>query len=396
MAAQVCRQPEDLYSARAREAIGRHLHSWLQRRCVTPFELLHRADLAEQLEACETELSVALSNAALAESAAQGAPLEPTRRTLESLAQRAMNRLFRKDHDARFQLGAALAERLGRHTTWRDKLEACLSLIEALAQQPAGAPALRALQQPLTDILGGIGDLDDLFGAAPLGDHLLILLQIASSPLVADLIEDDAALRRTLPRLRGLSARLVRTLHRDDAFVHVRRAIARRVLAALTSEATLWPNNPAHELDGLKALGALLKVSRPLLGSEEVTAALERRWRRLAAPAFIEARLSQCLSTWEEIDALLDMIDAVDDRPARDTLGRALLAWLEQPGLQAELRAGPDPVAVSLQRLNAAAARVMAGSLQPEVQSQALRRLRQLAAALRPAGEPERIFLVKH
>jgi hypothetical protein len=370
------------------------LQSWLQRRCVTPFELLHRADLAEQLEACETELSVALSNAALAESAAQGAPLEPTRRALETLVKRTLNRLFREDHDARFQLGATLAERLGRHKTWRDKLEACLSLIEALTQQPAGAPALRAIQQPLIDMLGGIGDLDDLFGAAPAGEHMLILLQIASSPVIADLTQHDAGLRRTLPRLRGLSTRLAMTLHRDSAFVHVRRAIARRVLATLNSEAVLWPDEPDRELDGLKALSALLKASRPLLGSEEVTAALERRWRRLATPAFVTARLSQCLSAWEELDALLDMIDAVDDRAPRDVLGQALLAWLDQCGLEAEVRGGPDPAPVRLQRLNAAAARVMASPLQPQNQSQALRRLRQWAAALRPACKTERIFLL--
>jgi hypothetical protein len=88
------------------------------------------------------------------------------------------------------------------------------------------------------------------------------------------------------------------------------------------------------------------------------------------------------------------MIDAVDDRAPRDVLGQALLAWLDQCGLEAEVRGGPDPAPVRLQRLNAAAARVMASPLQPQTQSQALRRLRQWAAALRPACKTERIFLL--
>jgi hypothetical protein len=248
----------------------------------------------------------------------------------------------------------------------------------------------------LIDILGGIGDLDDVFGAAPPGDHLLILLQIASSPLVADLVEHDAALRRTLPRLHGLAARLAMLLHSDGIFVHARRALARRVLAALNAQAMLWPDDPARELDGLKAFKALLTVARPLLGSEEVTAALEARWRRLAAPAFLQARLSQCLSVWEELDALLDMIDAIEGRSALDALARGLWDLLQDPHFEDGVRRGPDAVTISLQRLNDAAARVLAGPLPPEARSRALRRLRQLAATLRPGGHGNIHVLLKH
>jgi hypothetical protein len=43
--APLCVAPSDLYTVHARERIGRLLDGWLNRKQVTPFELLHRADL---------------------------------------------------------------------------------------------------------------------------------------------------------------------------------------------------------------------------------------------------------------------------------------------------------------------------------------------------------------
>ena len=47
----LCVTPADLYTIHARERIGRLLDGWLLRQRVTPFELLHRPDLVEQLDA---------------------------------------------------------------------------------------------------------------------------------------------------------------------------------------------------------------------------------------------------------------------------------------------------------------------------------------------------------
>src|SRR5690606_27407380 len=55
-----CLTPQDLYAPHARELIGRILEDWLARRQVTPFELMHRPDLVELLEASGTEVQHAI------------------------------------------------------------------------------------------------------------------------------------------------------------------------------------------------------------------------------------------------------------------------------------------------------------------------------------------------
>ena len=53
-----CNGPPDLYSPQARELVGRVLEDWLQRQGATPFELLHRPDLAERLEGADVTVTM--------------------------------------------------------------------------------------------------------------------------------------------------------------------------------------------------------------------------------------------------------------------------------------------------------------------------------------------------
>jgi hypothetical protein len=61
----ICVTPQDLYTIHARERIGRLLESWLERNHATPFELLHRPDLVEQLETSGTDLQHAVQKIAI-------------------------------------------------------------------------------------------------------------------------------------------------------------------------------------------------------------------------------------------------------------------------------------------------------------------------------------------
>jgi hypothetical protein len=281
-----CASPRDLCAAPARETIGRVLSGWLARHRVTPFELLHRADLAERLEACEAELSAALYNAALAEAAARGLALDRVRQRLGDLVRRALDRVIADDDpDIAFRLGVAVAARLARQTNWRDKLEALLELFEAAPDE--GAPAqvsMRVLQQPLTDILAGCGDLGEIFGVdhAP-GERLMLLMQIASAPALAAAANLDGELAWRVPRLNGLAARLALVLHGRPTLARARRAIVRRVLTMMASSAWLWPADRAREAEGVQALAELLAVSGRLVDQQDVAAALAGRLRRLAA-----------------------------------------------------------------------------------------------------------------
>jgi hypothetical protein len=383
-----CVQPEDLYGAPARASIGRFLAGWLERNRVTAFELLHRADLAERLEACEAELAVAIYNAATEQAAAGAAPLEQYRQALAGLVRRTIERVVEDKAAGAYRFGALVAGRLARRDHWRDKVEMLLDLVDAAQREDGpGVAAVRLLQQPLIDILGVQGELDEILGAglAP-GDQALILLQIAAAPQVAE----TPTLARALPPLRGLSARLALTLHRRAIFVRSRAAMARRALGILAGPAPLWAEGPAREAEGLKLFKALLATAERLIDRDEAAAALTGRWRRLAEPGRLEARLDLCPGALEEADVLIDLIEAAVGRGAIDGFGRRLLVLLDDAAFERELRFCPDPPAVNLRRLASLATRIRTAAAFAALSAQAEPRLHRLAVAIAADAAPAR------
>ena len=93
----LCVQPQDLYTLHARERIGRLLHDWLERNRATPFELLHRPDLVEHLEASGGDLQHALQKISVPEASERGFSVHELIRTYQALVDRAIERLL-TDH----------------------------------------------------------------------------------------------------------------------------------------------------------------------------------------------------------------------------------------------------------------------------------------------------------
>jgi len=380
LAAPTCVQPEDLYTAPARAAIGRLLGGWLGRNGVTPFELLHRADLAERLEACEAELDAAIYNAASAQAAGRDAALEPLRAALAKLARRTIERVVAGDGAGSYRLGVVVAERLARCEGWAEKVETLLDLLDAAQRVDSAetAAVLRLLQQPLTDILAAHGESEAVLGEGlALGDRLLKLLQIAAAPEVAA----DANLASRLPRLNGLAAHLALGLHRRPAFARTRAVMVRRVVTVLAGAAPLW-GDPAREAEGLALLDALFAACGRLADGEAAHAALAERWRRLAEPARIEARLALCAGELEAADVLVSLARTAVGRGSAEAFGRRLLTLLAERDFAREACFSPDPPAVALSRLADLAARIWALEMAAEIGAIAGQRLRRLAAAI--------------
>ena len=88
-----CSAPQDLYAPHARETIGRVLEDWLARQGVTAFELLHRPDLAEKLEASGVELQHAIQKVAVPESQTGGQTVHQLVRHYQKLSDQALERL---------------------------------------------------------------------------------------------------------------------------------------------------------------------------------------------------------------------------------------------------------------------------------------------------------------
>ena len=88
-----CMAPQDLYAPHARELIGRVLEDWLMRNGLTVFELLHRPDLIERLEASGVEVLHAIQKVAIPESQATGQASHELVRHYQKLVDQAMERV---------------------------------------------------------------------------------------------------------------------------------------------------------------------------------------------------------------------------------------------------------------------------------------------------------------
>ena len=97
-----CVSPSDLYSVHARDRIGRLLEAWLVRNRATAFELLHRPDLIEKLDASGVELQHAVQKIAVPEAQARGVGVHEIIRGFQTLIQRAIDRVLADRRKGRF------------------------------------------------------------------------------------------------------------------------------------------------------------------------------------------------------------------------------------------------------------------------------------------------------
>ncbi len=378
-----CVSPADLYTVHARERIGRLLEGWLQRAGVTPFELLHRPDLAERLDASSADLQHAVQRVAIPEAQARGGTTHDMIRLFQGLAERAVRRLLKDGRDGRFptvngtggfaaaaealvdqaegayRLGGAVAARLAG-AGWREKVERLLELADAAPAEPrAHAFALGVVEQPLAEILAcraGLNELvgDDLVGGAlDLGGGLLALTRLAASADMAALIAADPGVAELAPRLAGPAARLAAHLD-GGGFEAVRTALTRRILTEVTSPRRLSPRDPDGEIAMLRVLATVLTVTAGrLLSAEEVHDAFVKRSRALVSGDFVDVYLAGRESALAQAQALVRLAENVVGAASKRAAGRWIAAAVGAPRFEREVRAGPDGPTAKLAALAA-------------------------------------------
>jgi hypothetical protein len=372
--APLCVSPGDLYTIHARERIGRLLDGWLQRQRVTPFELLHRPDLVEQLDASGVEIQHAVQKIAIPEAQARGIGVHEIIRTFQALIQRAVDRLLKDgrrsafpivggsafaaaatalmdDPERGYLLGGGVAAHLSQAVGWREKIGLLLDLAETA---PAGGPprglAFQVLEQPLSEMLGSRGGLSELLGPdLDLGGQLAALTRLAAGREVTALTAFDANIGKQIPPLSGQAARLAGWLERD-AFESVRAAIGRRILRELGGPRRLRPEDAEGEIAILRALAMCLTAAAagPLLTAEEVQNAFVERCKALVAPDFVERFLAGRDGALSEAQALVrlaeNMVGAANKRDAARWISAAVGALR----FETDLRNGPDSPAAKL------------------------------------------------
>jgi hypothetical protein len=387
----LCVAPQDLYTIHARERIGRLLDGWLERNRATPFELLHRADLVEQLEASGVELQHAIQKIAVPEAQARGLTVHELMRTFQSLVERAIERLlkdFRKgtlpdvdkegfaraaervmrDPERAYLLGAGVAASIAPARSWTDKVGRLLDLADgAPAEGPARTLALQTIEQPLAEIMGSNAGVDDLLGKdLDLGQRLAAMTRLAAVEPVEMLMRVEPSVAKIMPELSEPAQRLAVWL-KGEEFRHVRSAIVRRVMRELTGPRRLKPGDAEGEIDILRGLAmALTAATGAMLPPEEVQGVFAARSKTLITGDFVESYLGTERSAAQEVEALIWLVENVIGSANKRQAARYLAAVVMALRFEKEFRYGPDTPAAklaTLARLQKAAGR---GGLLPE------------------------------
>ncbi len=363
----LCVSPSDLYTVHARERISRLLDGWLARKRVTAFELLHRPDLVEQLDASGVEIQHAIQKIAVPEAQARGVGVHEIIRGFQKLIERAVERVMKDgrrgvfkqltpqsfagmverladDPERSYYLGGSIAWYLSDAANSKEKVKLLLDLADAAP--PAGrarAIALQALEQPLTEILGARSGLAELLGEElDLGANLAALTRLSAGETVAQLEPYDRSIERCIPRLNAEAARLADWLERE-AFEDTRSAIAKRVLSELRGPRRLKPGDPEAEISLLRALAMVLTASAgKLLPLEDVQEAFIERSRTLTTADFVDAFLAEHDGALAEVQALVRLAENVAGAANKRSAGRWLSQKIGALKFETELRSAKE------------------------------------------------------
>lgn len=363
----LCVSPQDLYTSHARDRIGQLLEPWLVRQKITAFELMHRADMAELLDASGVEIQHAIQKVAIPEAQARAEKTHDIIRHFQALVERTIGRLtkderrgalpdfskqpfaetcerLKGDPDRAYLLGAGVARALAPSKDWTDKLGRLLDLADAAPQGPARAMALSVLEQPLTEMLASKSALNDLLGAdLELGPALTAMTRLGGAEAVDALLVFDPSLASALPALAGPAARLANWLDGPN-FPAVRTAISKRVLKELHGPRRLRPGDPEAEIKSLRILAmALTATAGRVLNLDDIQAAFAERSKSLTANDFVDSLTSGCGSARLEAEALIRLAENVTGGVAKRQAARWLASTFGTLKFEKEFRNAAEP-----------------------------------------------------
>ena len=369
-----CVTPQDLYSSHARQRIVRLLEGWLGRHRATPFELLHRPDLAEKLEASGTDLQHAVQKIAIPEAQDKGLSVHEVIRTFNGLIERTIGRLITdgragklanfktepfavacarllEDPEANYKLGGGVAAHLADAKTWRDKIDRLLDLADQAPADPRPrALAFEVIEQPLGEILGSRQGMAELLGPdLDLGGSLAALTRLAAGPIVDAVATVDPTVGAAMPPLDGAAKRLSRWME-GSYFLAVRMAIGKRVISEIKSARRLRPTDTDAEIDLLRALAMALTASQgKMLSGDDIRDAFIQRSSMLIGAEFVTAVVAETKSAEDEVKALLRLAENVTGAANKNQAAQWLVGAVTALRFEREMRAARDQAISKLQ-----------------------------------------------
>ncbi|WP_426022314.1 hypothetical protein [Brevundimonas sp. PWP3-1b1] len=358
-----CSGPAELYSPHARALIGRVLEDWLRREGVTAFELLHRADVAERLEAAGVELQHAIQKVAVPESQATGQDVHGVVRHYQKLVEQAMARLRKAGRDGMFpslndrsiadlahrlagasdrafSMGGVVAGALKDRRGARERLGALMDLMDAAPTDgPPRALVLVAVEQIVAEMLAVRTNLTEILGPSlDQGANLAAVVRMVAPAEMDSLLRMDPRLALMMPDVDGPAARLGVHLAAGE-FPLLAASLARLVTRELTSQRRLRPQDPVGEIDILRLLAMALTASAGrLLTLEEVQTAFVERSKSLVTADFVGAYVNPCPTVLAEAEQLTRLCENVTGGANKRAAARWLSACIGSLRFETEVR----------------------------------------------------------
>ncbi len=359
-----CSAPQDFYAPHARETIGRVLEDWLGRNGVTAFELLHRPDLAEKLEASGVELQHAIQKIAVPESQDVGQPVHDLMRHYQKLSDQAVERVIAAGRrnlfpsledcsiadiahrmagqpDRAFIMGGVVCGALKGLRGGRPRLDRLMDLAErAPMDGPPHAMVMVPIEQLLCEMLGARTSLADVLGPSlDQGASLAAVVRMVAPREINALIAQDSRLALQVPAVDGPAARLGARLETGE-FPLLSAALARMVLRELMSPRRLRPNDASGEIDILRTLAMALTVTAGrLLTLDEVQTAFNERSKAIVTADFVAAYVKPCTTVLCEAEALTRLCENVTGIGNKRSAARWLSACVGSLRFESEMRA---------------------------------------------------------
>jgi len=363
-----CAGPADLYTPHARALIARALEDWLARNDITAFELLHRPDLGERLEAAGVELQHAIQKVAVPESQATGQDVHNLVRHYQKLADQAVSRLVKAGRDGRFPdiaaqpladvacrlagssdrafvMGGVIAAALRDARGARARLDRLMDLLDqAPPEGPPRALVLVPVEQILSEMLASRANLTEVLGPSlDLGASLAAVVRLVAPREIEALTGMDPRMALLTPPVEGPATRLAAYLAAGE-FRQLSAGLARLVIGELTSPRRLRPGDPVGEIDILRTLAtALTATAGRLLTLEEVQNAFVERSKTIVTADFVAAYVHGCVTVLAEAEHLARLCENVTGGVNKRAAARWLSACVNALRFETEMRQSPGP-----------------------------------------------------
>ena len=361
-----CNVPQDMYTPHARELLGRVLEDWLMRNGSTAYELLHRPDLAEKLEASGVEVQHAIQKVAIPESQSTGQASHELIRHYQKLTEKAIERVIGagrrrlfpdlNDHsladvahriagaaDRAFIIGGVICGTLVGIKGGRTRLGVLMDLADRAPA--AGGPralVLVALEQLLCELFAARTSVAEILGPSlDQGGSMAAIVRMVAPREIDALVRADPRMALLMPAVDGPAARLGEHLAAGE-FPILAASLARMVLRELMGPRRLRPSDPVGEIDILRTLAmSLTATTGRLLTFEEVQNAFTERSKSLVTADFVAAYVDGCETVLCEAETLTRLCENVTGTSNKRSSARWLIACVTSLRFESEMRSSP-------------------------------------------------------